>query len=532
MRGRPSAATSSRPVSAGERTRSTALSAVWALGAALSLGGCAVGPSFTKPEVAVEKSWRTTSEHVATRAATDSAWWKAFGDPTLDRLVDAAYRQNLPLRIAGLRILEARAQLGVATGRQFPQTQVAFGSAKAIGLSDNVSRIGNLPRNYLGYQVGFDAAWELDFWGKYRRGVEAELAGVVASIADYYASIVALNAEVARTYVLIRTYEVLIEQARENVALQEQALHIAESRFRSGATSELDPTQATTLLESTRATIPRQESALQQARNALSTLLGQPPGSVDALLEGSKAIPKAPAHVAVDVPAEVLRRRPDIRSAEMSAAAQCARIGIAKADLYPSFSLVGTVGLDASTRGTASARLFRAGSLFYSAGPQINWAFLNYGRIENAVRVEDARLQQLLVGYRDTVLKATREVEDALVGFLNAQEAQVFEQGAVASAQRSVELALAAYREGAVDYQRVLEAQRSLLQQENSLAETTSSIATSLIALYKALGGGWELREHDPVVPEPMQAEMKARTNWGDMLSPPRAREPGKPPKP
>jgi outer membrane protein TolC len=222
------------------------------------------------------------------------------------------------------------------------------------------------------------------------------------------------------------------------------------------------------------------------------------------------------------MPAEILRRRPDIRSAELNAAAQCARIGVAKADLYPSFSLVGTVGLDASTRGTASANLFRSGSLFYSAGPQVNWAFFNYGRIENAVRVEDARFQQLLVDYRNTVLKAAQEVEDALVGFLHAQEATVFEQNAVASAARSVELSVTAYREGAVDYQRVLDAQRSLLDEENRLTESSSSVATNLIALYKALGGGWELRQNDPVVPEQMQNEMKKRTNWGGMLSQPR----------
>ncbi|AKU96577.1 RND efflux system, outer membrane lipoprotein CmeC [Labilithrix luteola] len=498
-------------------------------GIVAALGACAVGPDFTRPEAPVPGSWQNAGDpRVSTQAAADSRWWKAFEDTSLDRLVELAYHQNLPLQVAGLRIVEARAQLGIASGMQYPQMQVAFGNANAVGLSENIAKIGGLPRNYFGYQVGLDAAWELDFWGKYKRGVQAEAAEMLATIADYYSAIVSLSAEIARTYVMIRTFEVLIDQANENVALQEKALEIAESRFRNGATSELDPTQAATLLESTRATIPRRQTALQQARNALSTLLGQSPDTIEPLLVGPKAIPKAPVTVAIDVPAAILRRRPDIRSAELYAAAQCARIGVAKADLYPSFSLAGTIGLDASTRGTASANLFSSGSMFYLAGPRINWAFLNYGRITNAVRVQDARFQQLLVGYRNTVLKAAQEVDDALVGFLNAQAAAAFEQNAVTSAQRSVELAISGYREGAVDYQRVLDAQRSLLQQQNDLTESSSSIATSLIALYKALGGGWELRQNDPVVPERTQNEMKERTDWDDMLGPSRPQEPKK----
>jgi outer membrane protein TolC len=232
--------------------------------------------------------------------------------------------------------------------------------------------------------------------------------------------------------------------------------------------------------------------------------------------------------VAVGVPAEMLRRRPDIRSAELAAAAQCARIGVAKADLYPSFSLLGSIGLRAFNKGPGSHNLFSTSSVIYSAGPTINWPFLNYGRLTNGVRVEDARFQQLLVAYRDTVLRAGQEVEDALAGFLNAQQAVVFEQNAVTAAKRSVELALVQYREGATDYQRVLDAQRSLLQEQNTLAQTTGAVATNLVALYKALGGGWEPRAADPtfqVVPVETQQQMKQRTWWGEVLSQPRAPE-------
>jgi outer membrane protein TolC len=236
------------------------------------------------------------------------------------------------------------------------------------------------------------------------------------------------------------------------------------------------------------------------------------------MLAGSEGIPVAPAEVAVGVPAEMLRRRPDVRSAEWSAIAQCSRIGVAKADLYPSFSLLGTIGAQTTDGGGS---LFESGNLFYAIGPRFLWPLFNWGRIKNNVRVQDARFQQLLVAYQDTVLRAAQEAEDAMAGYLRSQESLVFAQNAADAAQRSVDLAFLQYREGAVDYQRVLDAQRSLLEEQNSLAETRSSIATNLIALYKALGGGWEFQIGQPVVPEGMQEEMEDRTNWGDMLSEP-----------
>ena len=496
------------------------------LALSVAASGCAVGPNFAAPQVAVGDTWRRAGDpRVTSQTPADSQWWKAFNDPALDRLIALAYRQNLPLQIAGLRIVEARAQYGVATGRQFPQTQALFGSAEAVGLTEQVARYTGLDRNLLSYQVGFDAAWELDFWGKYRRGVEAEAAALLASVADYDAALVSLTAEVARSYVAMRTAEVLIVLAEDNARIQEEGLGIAKARFEAGAVSELDPTQATTLLESTRATVPQFRTSAEQARNALSRLLGQPPGAIDALLAGPKEIPKPPVKVAAGVPAEMLRRRPDIRSAELSAAAQCARIGVAKAELYPSFSITGTIGLRAFSSGSASHSLFSTSSFFYTAGPSINLPFFNYGRLINGVRVEDARFQQSLVSYRETVLKAAQEVEDALAGFLNAQQAAELEQNAVTSAQRSVQLALVQYREGASDYQRVLDAQRSLRQEQNTLAQSSSGVATNLVALYKALGGGWELRQGQPIVPEQTQHEMEARTNWGGVLTSPRSPE-------
>lgn len=511
-------------------------------GALLSLlllfNGCTVGPNFKTPEAKVNDNWNENGDPRVAQTAVSQEWWKTFHDPALEQLMQLAYQQNLPLQIAGLRILEARAQLAIALGQQWPQQQEAFALATGAGISRNSPNGAILDRHFWDYQVGFDAAWELDFWGRFRRTVEAARANWIVSVADYDNALVSLTAEVARTYTLIRTSEVLLEITRANVKVQEEGLQIAESRFRHGATTELDVTQARTLLESTRAAVPRLQIGLQQAHNALDTLLGQPTGAVQSLLKGPPAIPTAPAAVAVGVPAELLRRRPDIRSAELAAAAQSARIGIAKADLYPRFTLFGEIGLESTSGGGAAAdharfaNLFDADSFFYSFGPDVRWPLLNYGRIQNNVRVQDARFQQLLVNYQDTVLRAAQEVEDALTGFLREQEAQVYDQNAVTAARRSVEIAMAQYREGTTDYERVLDSQRALLQQETNLATTSSSIATNLIALYKALGGGWELRVGQPLIPAGVQTEMQERTNWGRLLPAQPAPESLKPPPP
>lgn len=506
---------------------------VWAL------PGCTVGPDFARPQAKLNDDWSTADDpRVVVQTALDREWWRAFQDPVLDELIPLAYRQNLPLEIAGLRIVEARARLAIALGQQYPQQQFAFGSATKVGLSENAPNGALGDRDHWDYQLGFDTVWELDFWGRFRRGVEAAQADVLASAADYDNALITLTAEVARTYTVIRTQEVLIGITLANVKVQEDGLEIALSRFRNGVTTELDVMQARTLLESSRALIPPLQIRLQQAQNALSTLLGQTTGEVQSLLDGRTGIPTAPANVAVSVPAELLRRRPDIRSAELYAAAQSARIGIAKADLYPSFSLFGEIGFHSSSQGGALSNhadlenLFDGDSLFYSVGPGFQWPLFNFGRIESNVRVQDARFQQLLVNYQDTVLRAAQEVEDALIGFLKEQETYAFRQNAVNAAQRSVQVALAQYQEGAIDYQRVLDTQRALLEEESNLARTHSNIATNFIALYKALGGGWELRLGQPIIAESTQAEMQERTDWGRLLPPQPTPETLNPPPP
>jgi NodT family efflux transporter outer membrane factor (OMF) lipoprotein len=483
------------------------------VGFAAALSGCAVGPDFLRPEAKVQDSWiEAADQRVSTKTEVRNRWWEVFKDPTLDRLIQLASEQNLTVQAAGLRIMEARAQLGIANALLFPQQQQAFGAAEAISLSKRAANASQLrDTSYGDYNVGFDANWELDFWGRFRRNTEAADATMLGTIADYDNALVSLTAEVARTYATTRTFEVLIQLAQDNVRIQRDGLQIVRSRFNNGATSELDVVQQTSLLENTLASIPDLQTGLQRSKNALSVLLGQPPGGLDHLLAGPQQIPSASPTVGIGLPAELLRRRPDIRSAELNAAAESARIGVAKSDLFPRFFLFGEIGVEASDAG----KLFSSGSTFAAGGPGFRWSILNYGRIVNNVRSQDARFQQALVNYENTVLKAAREVEDALVGFLKAQERAVNLQRSVSASQRAVEISLSQYQEGAENFIRVLDAEKTLLEGKNQLAETRSVIATNLIALYKALGGGWEIRNGRPVIPEKMLEQMQNRTDWG-----------------
>jgi NodT family efflux transporter outer membrane factor (OMF) lipoprotein len=305
---------------------------------------------------------------------------------------------------------------------------------------------------------------------------------------------------------MIRTWEALIALAHDNVAVQEDGKHIAQARFQAGAAAELDVAQASTLLETTRASIPELQGELTRARNALCTLLNRSSGCAGALITSATGIPAPPPQVAVNMPAELLRRRPDIRSAELRAMAQCDRIGVAKAELYPSFQLFGSIGTRSlAVTGAPSGvspllGLFGFGNLIYTFGTSVFWPLLNYPKILDNIKVQDARFQQTLLDYQYTVLKAAQEVEDGIAGFLRTQEAAVIQANAVASAQTAVKLAVVQYREGAVDYMRVVDTERTLLQAQNTLASRNSTVATNLVALFKALGGGWEARPNAPVV--------------------------------
>jgi NodT family efflux transporter outer membrane factor (OMF) lipoprotein len=491
------------------------------------ISGCMVGPDFLKPDAPVEGEWlQQQDSKIKSESANLSDWWTVFDDPLLNKLIELASQQNLDLLNAGLRILEARAQLGIAKGFQYPQTQQISGEANANRLSENAPNEGGADRFFYNYQLGFDAAWELDFWGRFRRGVESANASLYSSLADYDDILVSLIAEVARTYFEIRTFEQRLAVARENVKLQEESLDIAAARYEGGVADQLDETQAKALLKQTQATIPSLEAGLRQAKNALAILLGILPTELQDILGPPNPIPVAPIEVAVGLPAELLRRRPDIRLAELQAAAQSAQIGIAKADLYPSFSLVGSIGLQSSDKGGIRSNnanfddLFTSDGITYFIGPTFQWPVFNYGRLKNSVRVQDARFQQLVVNYQNTVLQAFQDVEDATVGFLKSQEQKSFLSESVEQYKLSVELSLIQYSEGLTDFQRVIDAQRNLAQQEDAFASVTGAVGTNLIALYKALGGGWELRLGKDFIPEKTKEEMRQRTDWGNQLSP------------
>jgi NodT family efflux transporter outer membrane factor (OMF) lipoprotein len=494
------------------------------LQAVFLVSGCVkLGPDFVKPDAPVENDWSYQDDEVLSQPVKLDDWWTVFNDPALNRVVDMAWRQNLPLQVAGLRIYEARAQLGIAVGLQFPQQQRLAGSATTNRISENSPNfIPMTDKNFRNYQTGFDAAWELDFWGRFRRGIEAADANLATTVADYDNALVSLTAEAARIYVTIRTLEERLQISYENIRLQRESLNIASVRFKYGATTELDVAQAQTNLAETQALVPEIQKLLQQAKNALSVLLGMPPSDLSQVLGGPGTIPVAPAEIMVGIPTELLRRRPDIRQAEQLAAARSALIGVARADLFPSFSLLGTIGYQTSdTRESSSGDLLDSDSLTLSAGPSFSWNILNYGRLRNNVRVQDARYQQTIVNYQDTVLNAYREAEDAMVAFVQSREESRFRETGTISAKRSSVLSTIQYREGAVDFQRVVDSDRALAFQQGQWANTRGDIALNMIAIYKALGGGWELRENNDVISAENREAMQERTNWGNLLDDP-----------
>lgn len=483
----------------------------------LLLSACApVGPDFVKPEIDAAAQWSEPETQNLSIASPDLArWWEVFNDPVLNELVEIARRNNNTLEIAGLRVLEARAQLGIAVGSQYPQSQLAVGDATYLSPPEN----SGVTSNYWQYGLGLTAAWEIDFWGKFRRGIESADAAFMASMAAYNQAQVILTALVVDTYAISRILEEQLWYARENVALQQQSYNIAEALFRNGETSELDMQQAYTLLLSTKATIPNLKIQLKQTRNVLSTLLGQVPGTVNTMLADTKGIPIIPTDVSIGLPADMLRRRPDVRQAELLAMSQNARIGVARADLFPRFSLAGSIGLASGGPGNSSfGNLFGADALAYSIGGSVAWPVLNYGRIKNNVRVQDARLQQALVNYRETVLQAARETENAMAAFIGSLEQTTLLADTVASAKRSNELSTVRYREGFSDYLRVLDSQRSLFTQQQRYITIQGNTVSSLVALYKSLGGGWEGQAGGPYLDPKTLETMQKRTDWGNLI--------------
>jgi NodT family efflux transporter outer membrane factor (OMF) lipoprotein len=484
------------------------------------LSGCIkVGPDFHRPESQVSPDWiEAGDERVRNGSADYREWWKAFNDPVLDGLIDRSYQENLTLRIAGIRILEARAQLGIAIGRIFPQTQQASGSVERIRTSESSPQAIPL---FSEDQIGINASWELDFWGRFRRSIESANATWLATVADYDNAMVSLTADVANSYITVRTLEKRIAIAGENVETQKESLKIAEARFRFGTVTQLDVEQARTMLNNTLSSVPSLETQLRQQEDALCVLLGIAPRDLADLLKGASEIPVSPPRVIAGIPADLLRRRPDIRSAEYQAAAQSAQIGVAKADLYPALSLSGMFGFLSSNFDQARlADILEWKNRMFQVGPSFQWNILNYGQITNNVRAQDARFQELLITYQNTVLRAQQDVEDNLSAFLRAQERAGYLALSTAAARKALDLAVKQYRQGIIDFTTVLVVQQSLLTEQDNLAVALGNIAGGLVGVYRSLGGGWEIREGKELAPPAIKEEMAKRTDWGELLAP------------
>jgi NodT family efflux transporter outer membrane factor (OMF) lipoprotein len=496
------------------------------LACGLSAACAPVGPDYVRPESMSNESWSDfVREDFQFEAQDRVEWWDIFDDPVLSQLVVTAHQNNNNIRLAGLAVLEARAALGIARGNFYPQAQFVAGDATRIELSEsNANTLGGADLSYWQYNLGANASWEIDFWGRFRRGIESADANFLASIASFDDTLVLLTAQIADVYVAIRSAEEQLRIARENLALQQRSYDIVDVLYRFGASNELDVLQAQTLLLSTKATIPSLETGLRQAHNALATLLGLPPTDLTQILGGEGNIPEVPEQIMVGIPADMLRQRPDVRRAELFAMAQNAQVGVAKADLYPSFSINGSLGVAASgdtnttrTGDSGIGELFRSESVTYAVGPSFVWPFLNYDRIKNNIRVQDARLQQALVQYQETVIQAAREVEDAMVSYVGSQQQDDILVDTVESARRSTEIAMLRYQEGFADYQRVLDAQQALFAQAQRYVSNKALAIQSLIAVYKSLGGGWQAGP-TTFVDEATRQQMIERTDWNELL--------------
>jgi NodT family efflux transporter outer membrane factor (OMF) lipoprotein len=447
--------------------------------------GFKVGSNYLRPPAPVAGAWIDMDDpRVKSDPPADCAWWTVFNDPVLNGLVEQAYRQNLDLRAAGTRIVEARARRGIAVGSLFPQQQTADVTYLHAQISENLAI--PLPTQFNLWAAGFNGSWELDIWGRYRRSIEAADAVLAESVEGYGEVLVLLLSDVAANYIELRTFQQRLAYAQMNVEIQKGSLKLAEARFSRGASTELDVRQARSSLQRTQAVVPTYEASAREAANALCVLLGMPPSDLAEAL-GPAPIPTAPVEVALGIPADLLARRPDVRRAERAVAQQSARLGIAQTDLYPSLTLNGYMGFMSND----IEQLFESTSFTGYILPQFSWNVLNYGRISNNIIAQDAKLQGVAFDYQQTVLKAGREVEDSLTRFLHAQQRAKFLRGSVADAIRAVELAELQFKGGTTDFNRVYNLQSLLAQQQDELAAVEGSIALNLVAVYKSLGGGW-----------------------------------------
>jgi multidrug efflux system outer membrane protein len=468
-----------------------------ALGVAAGVG-CAVGPNFQAPETKTPPIWdgqTMVTAALPSKTTTDPvtlvAWWKAFQDPALSSLMERAIRANLDVRQAEARIRQARASRRVAGAPLWPQAEASALYQRSKGSSE-VGGGGGIatiaPFREL-FQVGLDASWELDIFGGTRRGIEAATADLQAAVEDRRDVLVTLAGEVGTNYLNLRGFQQRIVIAQKNLAAQKKTADITHRRYEAGFVGRLDVANADAQVATTEAQIPLLEASARSAIYSLGVLLGQEPAALVNELSKEAAIPPNPPEVPVGLPSELVRRRPDIRRAEAQVHAATARIGVATADLFPKFFLTGSFGF-------SSDDLTRIGnfsnSKFWSFSPSVSWPVFAGGRIRANIKLQNARQEETLLAYQKTVLTALQDVETALVAYAKEQQHQKSLSAAVASNRQAVDLAMQLYVAGRTDFLNVLNAQRELFATEDALTQSTRTLGTNLIALYKALGGGWE----------------------------------------
>ncbi|MGR5426197.1 TolC family protein [Vibrio harveyi] len=504
----------------------------------LGLSACTtLGPDYVHPEqTALPSDWSLEKAAQDTQQSERKLqqWWQQFNDPTLNQLVEMASQQNLDLEAAGLRIVQARSLLGISTGLQYPQVQTVS---------------GNLARAYVNDQgvnnaaLSFDAGWEMDIWGKYARGIESAEAGYYASIASYHDIMVTITAEVARNYINYRTFQERILLSRRNIEIQERVVNITQVQFDSGNVTELDVQQAKNQLFNTKAAQPSLEIAMKQSRTALALLLGVLPEDVEKLLQSDgfaqrmadyenqfKSSGRKPALSGNDersivprpplldnkVDANLVMRRPDLQVSEMQARAQSAQIGVAETALYPSFSLFGSIGID-STVPDGSSFSF-SDSLTMVVGPTFSWNIFQYGRVKNNIRFEDAKFQETLTNYNKKVLQAVNEVTNALEAYDLYLEQKSLRLQSVNSSIRAFNISMTQYENGQISFERLLNSVEKMTRAEDSYATIKGNVANQVVALYKALGGGWEAQTGKPFLSETVAKQMQDRSDWDGLL--------------
>jgi outer membrane protein, multidrug efflux system len=460
----------------------------------VSAAGCVVGPDYHPAGANAPADWiQPEADGVADRASTPSSWWSSFNDVELDSLIQRAARSNLDLRMAEARLRQARAVRG-GTAADFWPSIDASGSYARAKQSQNQPLIGalplppNFPFEYSIYQAGFDASWEIDIFGSKRRALEAATAEWEGAIEARNDAMISLLSEVARNYVELRGSQQRLGIAQRDLELQQEATELTRARFQGGVATELDVTREAALLAAQQSAIPPLETALRSAMYALAVLLGQQPGELVAELSPVANVPPVPPKVPIGLPSDLLRRRPDVRRAERQLAAETARIGVAKAEWFPKISLTG----DAGTESVSLSNWFDPGSRFWSIGPSVQWNALDFGRVRAQVRAQTAVQEAALATYQKAVLVSLQEAENAIVAYAQEQNRHRALADEVADNRRSLDMANSLFAAGRVNFLDVLDARRSLYQSDDLLAVSDQAVSLDLIALYKALGGGWE----------------------------------------